>query len=47
MRKRRQWVGGDGFGAILRVDAKTAAGGWAGWRLGDDHLVGAAGDASS
>ena len=24
----RQWVGGDGFGAILRTHAMTAAGGW-------------------
>jgi len=33
MRKCRQWVGGDGFGAILRVDAINAAGGWVGGGL--------------
>ena len=33
MRKCRQWVGGDGFDATLRVDAMTAAGGWVGGGL--------------
>jgi hypothetical protein len=33
MRKCRQWVGGDGFDAILRVDAMTAARGRVGGGL--------------
>jgi hypothetical protein len=34
------------FSRAAPDDAMTAADGWGGWQLGDDHLVGAGGDAS-